>query len=179
GAVHILVNNAGFQSIHPIPDFPEDTWDRMIALMLSAPFLLTKYAWPHLQAQRWGRIINMGSVHSLRASPFKAGYISAKHGLAGLTRAIAREGGPYGIHAHLICPGYVRTPLVEKQIADQARTRGIPADQVVEQVMTAPNAIKRLIEPHEIAAVVRFLCSDEAAAMTGAIVPVDLGWTAG
>lgn len=179
GTVHILVNNAGFQSINPIPDFPEDTWERMLAVMLTAPFLLTKYAWPHMQAQRWGRIINMGSVHSLRASSFKAGYVSAKHGLVGLTRTIAREGGPHGILAHIVCPGYVRTPLVENQIADQARTRGLRPDQVVEQVMTAPAAIKRLIEPAEVAAIVHFLCTDAAAAMTGTVVPIDLGWTAG
>jgi 3-hydroxybutyrate dehydrogenase len=179
GTVHILVNNAGFQSINPIPDFPAETWERMIAVMLTAPLLLTKYVWPHMQRQRWGRIINMGSVHSLRASPFKAGYVSAKHGLVGLTRTIAREGGPHGILAHIVCPGYVRTPLVENQIADQARTRGIPPDQVVEQVMTAPAAIKRLIEPAEVATIVHFLCTDAAAAMTGTVVPIDLGWTAG
>ncbi|MCX6028968.1 MAG: 3-hydroxybutyrate dehydrogenase [Chloroflexi bacterium] len=179
GTVHILVNNAGFQSINPIPDFPEDTWERMIAVMLTAPFLLTRYAWPHMQRQRWGRIINMGSVHSLRASPFKAGYVSAKHGLVGLTRTIAREGGPHGILAHVVCPGYVRTPLVENQIADQARTRGLRPDQVVEQVMTAPAAIKRLIEPAEVAEIVHFLCTDAAAAMTGTVIPIDLGWTAG
>jgi 3-hydroxybutyrate dehydrogenase len=179
GTVHILINNAGFQSINPIPDFPEDTWDRMIAVMLTAPFLLTKYVWSHMVQQKWGRIVNIGSVHSLRASPFKVGYISAKHGLVGLTRTIAREGGPHGILAHIVCPGYVRTPLVENQIADQARTRGIRPDQVVEQVMTAPAAVKRLIEPEEVAAVVYFLCTDAAAAMTGTVVPIDLGWTAG
>jgi 3-hydroxybutyrate dehydrogenase len=129
--------------------------------------------------QKWGRIVYIGSVHSLRASPFKVGYISAKHGLVGLTRTIAREGGPHGILAHIVCPGYVRTPLVENQIADQARTRGIRPDQVVEQVMTAPAAVKRLIEPEEVAAVVYFLCTDAAAAMTGTVVPIDLGWTAG
>ncbi len=179
GTVHILVNNAGFQSINPIPEFQEEMWERMIDVMLTAPFLLTKYAWPYMAEQKWGRIINMGSVHSLRASPFKVGYISAKHGLVGLTRTTAREGGPVGIQAHVICPGYVRTPLVENQIADQARTCGIRPDQVVEQVMTAPHAIKRLIEPSEIASVVEFLCSEGAAAMTGVVVPIDLGWTAG
>lgn len=179
GTVHVLVNNAGFQHIAPIPDFPEDTWDTMIALMLTAPFLLTRYAWPHMQQQQWGRIINVASVHALRASPFKSAYISAKHGLLGLTRTIAREGGPYNITTHAICPSYVRTPLVENQIADQARTRGISEEQVLDQVMLAPAAIKRLVEPGEVAALALFLCSDAAAAMSGAAIPIDTGWTAG
>ncbi len=179
GTVHILVNNAGYQHIDPIPDFPEDVWDNMIALMLTAPFLLTRYAWPHMQAQKWGRIINMGSVHSKRASPFKIGYITAKHGLVGLTRTIAREGGPYNILSHVICPSYVRTPLVEKQIADQARTRNIRPDEVVDQVFLAPAAVKRLVEPREVAALVRFLCSDEASAMSGSPIAIDVGWMAG
>lgn len=179
GTVHVLVNNAGFQHIAPIPEFPENTWDTMIALMLTAPFLLTRYAWPHMQAQQWGRIINMASVHALRASPFKSAYISAKHGLLGLTRTIAREGGPHNITAHAICPSYVRTPLVEQQIAAQARTRGIGEDEVIEQVMLAPAAIKRLVEPVEVAELTVFLCSDAASAMSGAAIPIDAGWTAG
>jgi len=179
GTVHVLVNNAGFQHIDPIADFSEDVWDQMIALMLTAPFLLTKYAWAAMQKQNWGRIINIGSVHSLRASPFKVGYISAKHGLLGLTRTIAREGGAHGITSHLIAPAYVRTPLVENQIADQARTRGIAPNEVVEQVMLAPAAIKRLIEPAEISELAHFLCTDAAAAMSGGVIPIDLGWTAG
>lgn len=179
GTVHVLVNNAGFQHIAPIPDFPEDTWDTMIALMLTAPFLLTRYAWPSMQRQNWGRIINIASVHALRASPFKSAYISAKHGLLGFTRTAAREGGPHGITAHAICPSYVRTPLVENQIADQARTRGIPEEEVIEQVMLAPAAIKRLVEPEEVAALAAFLCSDAASAMSGAAIPIDAGWTAG
>ncbi len=179
GTVHILVNNAGFQHIDPIPNFPEDTWDKMIAVMLTAPFLLTKYAWTHMQKQKWGRIINIGSVHSLRASPFKVGYISAKHGLLGLTRTTAREGGAHNITAHAICPAYVRTPLVENQIADQARTRGIKPQEVVEQVMLAPAAIKRLIEPSEIGDLAHFLCTDAASAMSGSPIAIDLGWMAG
>lgn len=179
GTVHVLVNNAGFQHIAPIPDFPEDTWDTMIALMLTAPFLLTRYAWPHMHQQQWGRIINMASVHALRASPFKSAYISAKHGLLGLTRTIAREGGEHNITAHAICPSYVRTPLVEHQIAAQARTRGIGEDEVIEQVMLAPAAIKRLVEPAEVAELAAFLCSDAASAMSGAAIPIDAGWTAG
>lgn len=179
GTVHILVNNAGFQHIDPVEAFPEDTWDKMIALMLTAPFLLTRYAWPLMQKQKWGRIINIASVHGVRASPFKSAYISAKHGLLGLTRTTALEGGPHGITVHAICPAYVRTPLVENQIADQARTRGISEDEVVEQVMLKPAAIKRLVEPEEVAALAAFLCRDEASAMSGSPVMIDLGWTAG
>ena len=179
GRVDILVNNAGFQHIDAIDAFPEDTWDTMIALMLTAPFLLTKYVWPSMQAHGWGRIINIGSVHSLRASPFKAAYISAKHGLLGLTRTAAREGGTHGITVNLIAPAYVRTPLVENQIADQARTRGISEDEVVEKVMLAPAAIKRLVEPNEVGDLVTFLASDKAGAISGAVMTIDLGWTAG
>jgi 3-hydroxybutyrate dehydrogenase len=167
GAVHILINNAGFQHIDPIEAFPEDTWDRMIALMLTAPFLLTRYAWPLMKAQQWGRIINIASVHAVRASPFKSAYISAKHGLLGFTRTAALEGGPCGITVHAICPAYVRTPLVENQIVDQARTRGIPENEVVEQVMLRPAAIKRLIEPAEVAGLAAFLCRDDDSSMRG------------
>lgn len=179
GAVHILVNNAGFQHIDPIEAFPEDTWDKMVALMLTAPFLLTRYAWPHMKKQNWGRIINIASVHSVRASPFKSAYISAKHGMLGLTRTTALEGGPHGINVHAICPAYVRTPLVENQIADQSRTRNISEDEVIEQVMLKPAAIKRLVEPAEVAGLAVFLCSEAASAMTGSPVMMDLGWTAG
>jgi 3-hydroxybutyrate dehydrogenase len=179
GAIDILVNNAGFQHIASIDEFPEEMWDKMLAVMLTAPFLLTKYAWPGMKARRWGRIVNIGSVHSVRASPFKVGYITAKHGILGLTRTTAREGGEFGITVNAILPGYTRTPLVENQIGDQARTRNIPVDEVVEKVMLAPAAIKRLIEPSEVAALVAFLCSDAAAAVTGADLAIDLGVTAG
>ncbi len=177
--VEILVNNAGFQHIDPIEEFPEDRWDEMIAVMLTAPFLLTRYAWPSMKTGGWGRIVNMASIHSVRASPFKVGYISAKHGLIGLTRTAAREGGEFGITANAISPSYVRTPLVENQITDQARTRGLSEDEVVEQVMLAPASVKRLIEPEEIAALVVYLCSDAASAVTGANWTIDAGWTAG
>jgi 3-hydroxybutyrate dehydrogenase len=178
GPIDVLVNNAGFQHIDAIEDFPEDVWDRLIAVMLTAPFLLTRYAWPDMQAKGWGRVINIGSVHSLRASPYKSGYISAKHGLLGLTRTAALEGGPHGITVNLIAPAYVRTPLVEKQIADQARTRDIREDEVIEQVMLAPAAIKRLIEPSEIADFVHYLCGDAAGTMSGSVFEMALGWTA-
>lgn len=178
GRVDILVNNAGFQHVAAIDVFPEDVWERMLAVMLTAPFLLTKYVWPHMKAQGWGRIVNIASIHSLVASPFKAGYISAKHGLLGLTRTAALEGGPFGITVNAICPAYVRTPLVENQIAAQAETHGISADEVVRSIMLEPAAIKRLIEPEEIADLVAYLCSERASAVTGAAWTVDLGWTA-
>jgi 3-hydroxybutyrate dehydrogenase len=178
GGVDILVNNAGFQHIAPIEAFPEAEWDRMIAVMLTAPFLLTRYAWPHMKAQQWGRVVNIASIHGQVASPFKAGYVSAKHGLIGLTRTAALEGGANGITVNAICPAYVRTPLVENQIEAQAQSRGISADAVLQQVMLEPAAIKRLIEPAEVGAFVVYLCSDAAGAITGATLSIDLGWTA-
>lgn len=178
GTVHVLVNNAGFQHVSPIEDFPEDQWDRMIGLMLTAPFLLTRYCWPAMKQQKWGRIINMGSIHALIASPFKVGYIAAKHGLVGLTRTAALEGGEFGITVNAICPAYVRTPLVDNQIADQAKANNLSPDEVVSKIMLAPAAVKRLIEPSEVAAYVAFLCSEPGATITGSALTMDLGWTA-
>lgn len=178
GRADILVNNAGFQHVSPIADFPEDVWEKLLAVMLTAPFLLTKYVWPHMAVRGWGRVVNISSIHGKVASPFKAGYVSAKHGLIGLTRTAALEGASQGITVNAVCPAYVRTPLVESQIADQARSRGISADEVVSQVMLEPAAIKRLIEPNEVADLVAYLCSDGAAAVTGAAWDIDLGWTA-
>ena len=178
GGVHMLVNNAGFQHIDPIEVFPEDTWDKMLAVMLTAPFLLTKYVWSSMKAHGWGRILNISSIHGRVASPFKSAYIAAKHGLIGLTRTAALEGGEHGITVNAICPAYVRTPLVESQIAEQARTRGISTEDVVEKVMLEPAAVKRLITPEEVAALVAYLCSDAAGAVTGADWAIDLGWTA-
>jgi 3-hydroxybutyrate dehydrogenase len=178
GKVDILVNNAGFQHVAPIEEFPEDTWNNMIAVMLTAPFLLTRYAWPSMKAQRWGRVINICSVHGLVASPFKSAYVAAKHGLVGLTRTAALEGGPYGITVNAICPAYVRTPLVDNQIADQARTSGIKPKEVIEKVMLAPAAVKRLIEPAEVADFAAFLCGPTGEVFTGAALAMDLGWTA-
>ncbi|WP_029214654.1 3-hydroxybutyrate dehydrogenase [Kallotenue papyrolyticum] len=178
GRVDILVNNAGYQHIDPIETFPDDEWQRMIQVMLVAPFLLSKAVIAGMKAARWGRIINIASIHGLVASPFKSAYISAKHGLIGLTRTAALELGEYGITVNAICPAYVRTPLVESQIADQARTRGIPEQDVVAQVMLEPAAIKRLIEPAEVADLALFLASERARSMTGGAYTIDLGWTA-
>lgn len=178
GGLDILVNNAGFQHIDPIPDFPEDTWDDMIALMLTAPFLLTKYAWEPLKRTGQGRVIHIGSAHSLTASPFKAAYVTAKHGLLGLMRVTCLEGGEHGITCNTVCPAYVRTPLVEKQIADQARTRGIRPEEVEEKVFLANVAVKRLLEPSDVGAHVAWLASEAAWGITGSTQTMDLGWTA-
>jgi 3-hydroxybutyrate dehydrogenase len=178
GGVHVLVNNAGFQHVSPIEDFPEEQWERMIALMLTAPFLLTRYCWPAMKRQKWGRIVNIASIHALVASPFKAGYISAKHGLIGLTRTAALEGGAHGITVNAICPAYVRTPLVDNQIADQAKANNMTPDEVIEKIMLAPAAVKRLIEPREVADFVAYLCGEAAGTITGAALAMDLGWTA-
>lgn len=178
GTVHVLVNNAGYQHVAPIEEFPEDQWERMIFLMLTAPFLLTRYCWPAMKAQKWGRVVNIGSIHALIASPFKVGYISAKHGLVGLTRTAALEGGEHGITVNAICPAYVRTPLVDHQIADQAKANRLSEQEVVEKIMLAPAAVKRLIEPAEVAGFVAYLCSDAAGTITGSALTMDLGWTA-
>jgi 3-hydroxybutyrate dehydrogenase len=176
--VDILVNNAGYQHIAALEEFPDEVWNEMLAVMLTAPFLLTKAVWPHMKAQRWGRIVNLGSIHSVRASPFKVGYITAKHGLLGLTRTAAREGGDVGITVNAILPSYVRTSLVEGQIADQARTRNLSPDEVTDKVFLAQAAIKRLIEPDEVGSLAAYLCSDAAGAITGAAWPIDVGATA-
>ena len=176
--VDILVNNAGFQHVESIETFPPEIWDKMIAVMLTAPFLLTQHVWQAMKANGWGRIINISSIHGRVASPFKSAYVTAKHGLIGFTRSAALEGGAHGITVNAICPGYVQTPLVEEQIADQARTHQLTRDEVLEQVMLAPAAIKRLIRPEEIASLVVYLCSEEAGVITGADWAIDLGWTA-
>ncbi len=178
GRVDILISNAGIQHVSPVEDFPEDKWDFMISLMLTAPFLLTKYSWPSMKQNGWGRIIHINSVHGLIASPFKSAYISAKHGVSGLTKTTALEGGPLGITVNSICPAYVRTPLVDNQIADQAKTHGLSEDEVIEQIMLKNAAVKRLIEPSEIGDLVTYLCSDKAACFTGSCLTMDCGWTA-
>jgi 3-hydroxybutyrate dehydrogenase len=178
GGVDILVNNAGLQHVAPVEEFPVETWERLVRIMLFGAFYLTRAAVPLMYAKGWGRIINIASVHGLVASPYKSAYIAAKHGLVGFTKAVALEAAEKGVTVNAVCPAYVRTPLVEKQIADQAKLHGISEDAVIRDIMLAPAAIKRLLEPSEVAAYVRFLCSDEASGITGATQVIDAGWTA-
>lgn len=174
----ILVNAGGFQHVAPVVDFPLERWDAMLATMLTAPFVLTQAALPAMIARGWGRIINLGSIHSVVASPNKVAYIAAKHGLLGLTRAVAVEAGAHGVTCNAVCPAYVRTPLVTGQIADQARSAGIPETEVLDRILLAGAAVPRLLEPDEVAAYVRFLCSDAAGGITGTAAMIDAGWTA-
>ena len=178
GRIDAIVANAGFQFVSPVAEFPEDRWDALVALLLTSPFLLARYAWEALRGSGEGRIVVVASAHSLVASPFKAGYVAAKHGVLGLVKVLALEGGPVGIQASAVCPGFVRTPLVEAQIADQAKAHGLPEERVLEDVILAPHAVKRLIEPDEVAATVSFLLGDGGRAFSGAAVEMALGWTA-
>ena len=177
-AVDVLVNNAGLQHVAPLHEFPVDRFSYILRLMLEAPFRLVRGALPHMYEQGWGRVVNISSVHGLRASPFKSAYVTAKHGLEGLSKVIALEGAEHGVTSNCVNPAYVRTPLVEGQIADQARTHGLSEDEVVEQVMLAPAAIKRLIEPAEVADAVSWLCSPAAGSVTGTSLVMDGGWSA-
>ena len=178
GRIDILVNNAGLQHIAPVDEFPDEAWSKLIQVMLVAPFQMMKRLVPGMKERGWGRIINISSIHGLVASPYKSAYVSAKHGLIGLTKTVALEVGTFGVTVNAICPGYTRTRLVEVQIGDQARTRGIPEDEVIDKVMLEPAAIKRLIEPEEIARLALFLASDDARSITGAAHAIDAGWTA-
>ena len=178
GGLDCVVANAGMQHVSPVEDFPEDDWDRLIALLLTSPFLLAKYAWPALREAGDSRFIAIASAHALVASPFKSAYVSAKHGVLGLVRTLALEGAGDGILSSAVCPGFVRTPLVESQVADQARANDVPEERVLEDVILAPHAVKRLIEPAEVAEVVAFLVGPGGRAFSGAAVPMDLGWTA-
>ncbi len=174
----ILVNNAGLQHIAPITEFTIEKWNQLLGVMLTGPFLTTKYAFPHMIAQRKGRIINMGSTQSMVSAEFKAAYVSAKHGLLGLTKVTALEGAPHNITAVAVCPCFVRTPLAEKQIAGQAKYHGLSEQEVMDKLMTGPAPLKRMLEPEEVAALVVYLSTDVAQCMTGSAVPIDCGWTA-
>jgi 3-hydroxybutyrate dehydrogenase len=178
GGADILVNNAGIQHVAPVHEFPEEKWDAIIAINMSSAFHASKAALPHMQAKKWGRIINIASIHGLIASPFKSAYITAKHGVVGLTKTIALENAEIGITCNAICPGYVKTPLVDKQIDDQAKVHGISREKVISDIMLAPQPTKRFVEIAELAGLAVFLCSDAAASITGTALPVDGGWTA-
>jgi 3-hydroxybutyrate dehydrogenase len=176
--VDVLVNNAGLQHVAPLHEFPVDRFSAMLRLMLEAPFRLVRGALPGMYERGWGRVVNVSSVHGLRASPYKVAYVTAKHGLEGLSKVVALEGAEHGVTSNCVNPAYVRTPLVEGQIADQARAHGLTEDEVVEQVMLAPAALKRLIEPEEVADAVAWLCSPAATSVTGSSLVMDGGWTA-
>jgi 3-hydroxybutyrate dehydrogenase len=178
GGVDILVNNAGIQFVSPIEEFPTEKWDAILAINLTGAFHATRLAVPSMKKKKWGRIINMASAHGLVASPFKAAYVAAKHGLLGLTKTVALETAEAGITVNAICPGYVMTPLVQKQIPDTAKARGISEEAVIRDVMLAPQPTKRFVEVSEVAALASFLASDAAASITGAALSIDGGWTA-
>jgi 3-hydroxybutyrate dehydrogenase len=178
GRLDAIVPNAGFQHVSPIGEFPEDRWDELIGVLLTSPFLLARYGWDALARSGDGRFIAIASVHSLLASPYKTGYVAAKHGVLGLVRSLALEGAEHGIIASAVCPGFVRTQLVQNQVVDQAEARGMSEESVLEDVILAPHVVKRLIEPDEVAEVVAFLLGPGGRAFTGAPVTMDLGWSA-
>lgn len=180
GAVDVLVANAGLQHVSPLEEFPDEVWERLLAVMLTAPFLLAKAFLPGMYAAGWGRVINIASVHGLVASPFKSAYVAAKHGLVGLTKVIALEAAARcpDVTAHAVCPSYVRTPLVERQIEAQARAHGLEPGAVVAEVLLEANAVKRLLEPADVADAVVYLCGPSAWAMTGGVFTLDAGWLA-
>jgi 3-hydroxybutyrate dehydrogenase len=178
GGVDILVNNAGIQHVAPVEEFPVEKWDAIIAINLSGAFHCTRLAVPHMKRKGWGRIVNIASAHALVASPFKAAYVSAKHGLAGLTKTVALEVAQQGITVNAICPGYVLTPLVEKQIPDTAEARGITEEAVVRDVLLAAQPTKQFVGIDQVAALALYLCSDAAASITGALLSIDGGWAA-
>jgi 3-hydroxybutyrate dehydrogenase len=177
-AVDVVVNNAGLQHVAPIEDFPADRFSHMLRVMLEAPFRIVRKALPYMYARGWGRVVTISSVHGVIASPYKAAYVAAKHGVEGLSKVIALEGAEHGVTSNCVNPAYVNTPLVANQVAAQARQVGIAEDRVVDEVMLAPAAVKRLIEPAEVAELVVYLCGDAASAITGASLKIDGGWTA-
>jgi len=174
----VLVNNAGLQLVRPIEEFPPDVFHTMLTVMLEAPFRLIRGALPHMYGQGWGRIVNVSSVHGLRASAYKSAYVTAKHGLEGLSKTAALEGAPHGVTSNCVNPAYVRTPLVETQLADQARAHDIPEERVLSEVLLQDSAVKRLIEPEEVAEAVAYLCGPHASFVTGTSLVLDGGWTA-
>ena len=178
GVIDILVNNAGIQHVAPVDEFPPAKWDAIIAINLSSAYHTTRLALPAMKQRGWGRIVNVASAHALVASPFKSAYVAAKHGIAGLTKTVALEVAQLGITVNAICPGYVRTPLVEKQIPDTAKARGITEEQVIKDVMLSAQPTKKFVTVEQVAALARFLCSDDAASITGGILPIDGGWIA-
>jgi 3-hydroxybutyrate dehydrogenase len=178
GRLDAVIPNAGFQHVAPVEEFPEDRWDAMVALLLTSPFLLARAAWPALRESGDGRFVVIASVHGLVASPFKAAYVSAKHGVLGLVKTLALEGAEHGILATAVCPGYVRTPLVENQVPAQAQAHGVSEEEALDDVILAPHAVKRLIEPEEVADTVAYLLGPGGRAFSGAAVTMDLGWTA-
>lgn len=178
GRIDILVNNAGVQFVAPVEEFPEDRWDMIMAVIMNAPFHGSKAALPYMLEQKWGRIVNTGSMHSLVASPYKSAYNAAKHGVAGFTKTLALEVATKGITVNAVCPGYVMTELIQKQLENQAKTRGIPKERVISDVLLADQPIKRFVRPEEVGALVRHLCTDDASAITGACLSIDGGWTA-
>ena len=178
GAVDVLVNNAGIQHVAPVDEFPLDKWDAIIAINLSSSFHTVRAALPAMKKKGWGRIINIASAHALVASPFKAAYVAAKHGIAGFTKTVALEVAQQGITVNAICPGYVLTPLVEKQIPDQAKARGISEEEVKRDVLLAAQPTKRFVGVGEVAGLAAYLCGEEAASITGAVLSIDGGWTA-
>jgi 3-hydroxybutyrate dehydrogenase len=178
GSVDILVNNAGIQFVSPIEDFPPEKWDQIIAINLSAAFHAIRAAVPGMKAKKWGRIVNTASAHALVASPFKSAYVSAKHGIAGLTKTVALETATFGITANAICPGYVWTPLVEKQIPETMAARGLTKEQVINDVLLHAQPTKQFVTVEEVADLAVYLASDSARSITGSIIPIDGGWTA-
>ncbi|MEJ1237212.1 3-hydroxybutyrate dehydrogenase [Chryseolinea sp. T2] len=178
GQIDVLINNAGIQHVATIEDFPWNKWDELIRINLTAPFQLIQSVWPYMKQKQFGRIINIASAHGLVASPMKIAYVSAKHGLVGLTKTVALEGAPYGITCNAVCPGYVNTPLVEKQINSISKQTGQPADQVAREQFLSKHAVKEFISAQSIGAMCLFLAAEEAGSITGATLPIDAGWTA-
>jgi 3-hydroxybutyrate dehydrogenase len=178
GGIDVLINNAGIQHVAPVDDFPVAKWDAIIAINLSATFHTVRAALPGMKQKRWGRIVNIASAHALVASPYKSAYVAAKHGIAGFTKTVALEVAEQGITVNAVCPGYVLTPLVQKQIPDTAKARGISEEAVVRDVLLAAQPTKKFVTVEEVAAFTAFLCSDEAASITGAVLPIEGGWTA-